>query len=192
MRKRKCENANLRCECESAKKRSIDAMQCDGFSKKCKCDANAKMDSHYQPCCPEISRLTIRAASICNTYLKNTWAAIGVRCVPPSPSSSGTTARGCWRPRRRRRWRRPAPAARAGGAGRCSGSCCTRSNTAASSRRTRRSTSCCTRSSPPGSCRSSRRACRRPAACTSAARSLGGPAWPCWSTAARSRPWRRT
>jgi hypothetical protein len=47
---RKCENANLRCECENAKKRSIDAMRCDHFEEFSECDANAKIDSHYQPC----------------------------------------------------------------------------------------------------------------------------------------------
>jgi hypothetical protein len=46
---RKCENANLRCECENAKKRSIDAMRCDHFEEFSECDANAKIDSHYQP-----------------------------------------------------------------------------------------------------------------------------------------------
>jgi hypothetical protein len=45
----KCENANLRCKCGSAKKRSIDAMRCDHFEEFSECDANAKIDSHYQP-----------------------------------------------------------------------------------------------------------------------------------------------
>ncbi len=31
------------------KKRSIDAMRCDHFEEFSECDANAKIDSHYQP-----------------------------------------------------------------------------------------------------------------------------------------------